>query len=149
MSKNLLYRLFGLRKLPVATRERLQLEGIVFDEEGTSCALAYKNFRGKRKSSGRGWENGAAGSLVISNRTFYVQLPYMIVCDKPIEEAVQHIQLELQGADKLVMKFDVEKLFESSTGELTCHWRTNNSDVIYRYLQNLQSQGTTAISSND
>ena len=116
MSKNLLYRLFGLRKLPAETRERLQREGIVFDEEGTSCALAYKNFRGKRKSSGRGWESGVAGSLVISNRTFYVQLPYMIICDKPVEEAVKHIRLELQGSGKLVMDFDVENIIEDSSG---------------------------------
>lgn len=91
MGKSILYRWFGLRKVPTETRTRLTNEGIIFDEEGTSCALCYRNFRGPRNSSGRGWESGAVGTLVITQRTFYVQFPYMIVCDQPIETAVQGI----------------------------------------------------------
>ncbi len=29
-------------------------EGIIFDEEGTSCALSYRKFRGPRNYSGEG-----------------------------------------------------------------------------------------------
>jgi hypothetical protein len=84
MSKSLFYRLFGLRKVPKETRNRLESEGIVFDEEGTSCALAYRKFRGPRNYSGRGFVGGAVGTLVITKQTFYVQFPYMILCDQPI-----------------------------------------------------------------
>ena len=96
MSKSILYRWFGLRKVPTETRTRLMNEGIVFDEEGTSCALSYRKFRGPRNYSGRGWESYAVGTLVITQRTFYVQFPYMILCDQPIEKAVQHLELELK-----------------------------------------------------
>ncbi len=130
MTKSIFYRIFGLRKLPKETRNRFEGEGIVFDEEGTSCALAFRKFRGTHRSSGRGWQSCAVGSLVITKRTFYVHLPFMIHCEKPIEEAVQYLDLELSGPTKLVMKFGVEKLFEKSTGNLTCYWRTENASAI-------------------
>jgi hypothetical protein len=139
MSKSLFYRLFGLRKVPKETRNRLESEGIVFDEEGTSCALAYRKFRGPRNYSGRGFVGGAVGTLVITKQTFYVQFPYMILCDQPIEKAVQYLELELHGSAKLVMKFGVEKLFRQSTGELTCYWRTEKASAIMDHVSELQA----------
>jgi hypothetical protein len=120
-------------------RTRLVTEGIVFDEEGTSCALSYRNFRGPRNYSGRGWESGAVGTLVITRRTFYVQFPYMILCDRPVEEAVRHLELELEGPRKLVMKFGVEELFRQATGQLTCYWRTENAAAIMSHIRDLQA----------
>lgn len=143
MSKSFFYRLFGLRKVPTEIRTRLENEGIVFDEEGTSCALAYRKFRGPRNYSGRGWESGAVGTLVITKRSFYLQLPYMILCDQPVEEAVRYLELELQRPKKLIMKFEVEKLFEQSTGKLTCYWRTENAARIFDHIRDLQARHAT------
>lgn len=140
MSKSILYRLFGLRRVPKETRNRLESEGIVFDEEGTSCALAYRKFRGTHRSSGRGFEGGAVGTLVITKQTFYVQFPYMLLCDQPIDKAVQYLELELKGSAKLVMKFGVEKLFSQSTGELTCYWRTEKASAIMDHVSELQAR---------
>jgi len=138
MSKSIFYRIFGIRKVPKETRNRLAMEGIIFDEEGTSCALAYRKFRGTHRSSGRGWQSGVVGTLVITKQTFYVQLPFMIHCDKPIKEVVQYLDLKLQGPAKLMMKFGVEKLFEQSTGDLTCYWRTENASAIMDYINKLK-----------
>ena len=134
MTKSLFYKLFGLRKLPQETRKRLESEGIVFDEEGTSCALSYKKFRGPRNSSSRGWESASVGSLVITERTFYVQFPYMIVCDISLDIARKNIKMELKNDSMLIMKFNVEALFASCTGGLTCYWRLSNAREIYQYL---------------
>ena len=139
MAKNIFYRLFGLRKVPKDKRIKFKQEGIVFDEEGTSCALAYRNFRGTHRSSRHGWQSGVAGTFVITKRSFYVNLPYMIICEIPIEKAVQYIELDLKGPQKLVMKFRVEKLFKQSTGELTCYWRTENFLAIMNYVNELRS----------
>lgn len=140
MGKSILYRWFGLRKVPTETRTRLMNEGIIFDEEGTSCALSYRKFRGPRNYSGRGWESGAVGTLVITQRTFYVQFPYMILCDQPIEKAVHHLELKLKGPAELVMSFGVEELFEQATGQLTCYWRTNNAGAILAHINNLRTR---------
>lgn len=139
MSKNLLYRLFGLRKVPKEIRERLQHESIVFDEEGISCALSYKNFRSKYKRSGRGWQSSLAGTLVVTNKTLYIALPYKLVVDRPIESAINHLELEAPETGQLKMKFDVESLFDGASGELVCYWRTIHADVILRHLESIQS----------
>jgi len=115
-------------------------EGILFDEEGTSCALAFRNFKGERKQSSRGWQTMVAGTLVIANQTFYAHLPYTILCNKPLNEAVNHISMELKEPDWLIMKFEVEKLFNNSSGELSCHWRRPNAEVIYRHLTGLKEK---------
>ncbi len=141
MAKSILYRIFGIRKVPKEIRTRLENECIVFDEEGMSCALSFRKFRGTHRSSGRGWNDGAVGTLVISKQTFYVQLPFMIACEKPIKEAIKHLEVELQGPKKLAMKFGVERLFEQSTGELTCYWRTENASAIMNHISNLQTSG--------
>jgi hypothetical protein len=138
MAKSLLYKLFGLRKLTAETRDQLRNEGIVIDEEGTSCALSYRNFKGPRNSSHRGWESVHVGSLVVTQQTFYVQFPYMLVCKKPVEYAATRLELELKNPTKLVMKFTVEDLFEDATGGLTCHWRTHNAPAIHAHLREMQ-----------
>jgi len=139
MSKSILYRIFGLRKVPKEIRSRLESEDIVFDEEGTSCGLAFLKFRGTHKSSERGIQNGMVGTLVITKKTFYLDLPFMIHCEKPIEDAVQYIELELNDDTKLVMKFEVEKLFDKSSGELTCYWHTDNASAIMDHIKELQA----------
>ncbi len=137
MSKSILYRWFGLRKVPVEIRTRHEREEIIIDEEGTSCALSYRKFRGPRNYSGRGWESCAVGTLVITRKTFYVQFPYMILCDQPIEKAVRHLEIELQGPSKIIMKFGVEKLFDKATGNLSCYWRIENAAGISAHILNL------------
>ena len=132
--------MFGLRKVPIEIRNRFEREGIVFDEEGTSCALSYREFRGPNKSSGRGFEGAAVGTLVITHRSFYVHFPYMILCDQPVDKAVQFLDLDLQGPKELTMKFEVEKLFAQSTGNLTCLWRTEKAAEIFDHLRDLETR---------
>ena len=139
VSKSILYRWCGLRKVPKDTRTRLMNEGIIFDEEGTSSALSYRKFRGPRNYSGRGREGGAVGSLVITERTLYVRFPYQIICDHPIQDAVRHLELDLKGPAELAMTFGVEELFERATGQLTCYWRVENATEILDHILKLQA----------
>ena len=139
MAKNLLYKLFGLRKVPADLRKRFEEEGIAFDEEGTSCALGYKQFKGPRNASHRGWQGAVSGTLIVTKKSLYIHLPYLLICDKPAANAVRHIELELRSATELLMKFDVEMLFDGATGGLTCLWRTNNAEAIDVYLRELSS----------
>jgi hypothetical protein len=63
-----------------------------------------------------------------------------VLCDQPIDKAIQHLELELKGPARLVMKFGVEALFERATGDLTCHWRTENASAIFAHISNLQAR---------
>ncbi len=134
MSKNLLYRLFGLRKVPAELRTRFEQEGILFDEEGTSCALSYRKFRGTHRRSGRGYQSGVAGTLVITQESMFVSLPYMIHFDHPIETAAANIRLTNVDSDSLTTQFNVEALFAKSSGGLSVRWRTGRARAIADHL---------------
>src|SRR5437868_3788179 len=49
MSKSILYRLFGLGKIPAAQLARLQHEGIVLLDEGIPGTVTYRNFHRPRR----------------------------------------------------------------------------------------------------
>lgn len=51
MAKTLLYRLFGIGKLPAALISEFTNEGIIFSDEGIRGTVTYKNFRGSDRAS--------------------------------------------------------------------------------------------------
>ena len=69
MSKSILYRWFGLRKVPVETRARLTSEGIVFDEEGTSRPASRPGARRSGKTRVEELFEKASGQLTCYWRT--------------------------------------------------------------------------------
>src|SRR5438128_2332267 len=61
MPKSLLYRWFGVGKIPTKQMSELQLEGIVVADEGCKASVTYKNFRAPGQRSGwkRAWFTGS------------------------------------------------------------------------------------------
>src|SRR5712692_7658282 len=57
MAKSLLYRLFGVGKIPAPLMSQLQTEGIILLDEGVKGSVTYRNFRapGRRDAWRRQW----------------------------------------------------------------------------------------------
>jgi hypothetical protein len=61
MAKPLLYRVFGVGKIPAPLMSQLQNEGIILADEGVKGSVTYRNFRapGRRDSWRRQWFIGS------------------------------------------------------------------------------------------
>jgi hypothetical protein len=61
MTKSLLYRLFGIGKIPDALRIQPQSEGMVLLDEGVKGSVTYRNFHapGRRDAWRRQWYTGS------------------------------------------------------------------------------------------
>jgi hypothetical protein len=138
MAKHPVYRLIGLRKVPDDIRRQLEQENILFDEEGTCCALDFRHFRSKRLLASRKFSFGSIGSLVITEKSIFISFPYMISCHRPIEEAIPCIFPGFADG-KLIISFNVSQLFDHASGKLTCYWRTENAEAIYEHLRALRN----------
>lgn len=67
MGKSILYKLFGLGRIPQKARPALEAEGVELVDEGISCWCTTRNFRSPRGRSVYRKE-GFAGSLEISKQ---------------------------------------------------------------------------------
>src|SRR5205807_9691134 len=66
MAKSLLYRLFGVGKVPKLLNDTLRIEGIVVSDEGISGSVTYRDFRAPGKYFS--WRKQAfVGSIVVTN----------------------------------------------------------------------------------
>ncbi|MDA1184427.1 MAG: hypothetical protein O2930_07265 [Acidobacteria bacterium] len=54
-----------------------------------------------------------------------------------------HLDLALEDPATLVMTFGVDALFEEATGDLTCHWRTDNAPALFAHISELQARQAT------
>ena len=69
MAKTLMYRLFGLGKIPKHAMSILETEGIVYQDEGIPASIGFRNFRapGRRSGYRRSW---FSGSIVLTELHF-------------------------------------------------------------------------------
>jgi hypothetical protein len=77
---------------------------------------------------------------VITEKTLYIQLPYMLVCHKPVEFAVNNMEMELKSPGELVMKFNSEALFDGASGGMTCMWRLENAGKVHHHLKRVKAR---------
>ena len=92
MAKTLLYRLFGVGKIPAQLSAELKLENVILLDEGISGSVTYLDFRapGKRFGWSRQWFSAGIAltqvrlvALQYSNRlsTFLSRMTEFAACD--------------------------------------------------------------------
>lgn len=94
MSKTLLYRIFGLGKIPKLMLPALKQEGIVLIDEGISEWITFRNFRAPRRYYGRKW-SWFTGSLVLTGKRFAAFTFY------PYFNPIINVQLDDERLKKL------------------------------------------------
>ena len=74
MAKTILYRLFGVGKIPAQWRATIESEGIVLIDEGIRGTVTYRDFRspGRRAS----WKKSAFSGAIALTRTRLLALQY-------------------------------------------------------------------------
>ena len=139
MSKSLLFRWFGLGKIPGDARAQIDREGVVFEEEGISGSVTFRRFRapGRRYGWRRTW---FMGSIVLTREHFLA-----FTFSRPIVGVAWHhprlndLHCSLAGSDTLCVQFDVAAFHEGWSGDIEVRFSTPMAPKLLREIEKHQS----------
>lgn len=136
MAKSLLYRLFGLGRIPKLLNDTLRIEGIVVADEGVPGSVTYRNFRAPGRYSSWG-KQAFVGSVVVTNvrlvalkyGNFAVNVPFT-------DERIRHLQISVEG-DRLLIAFDPKLFHDDWSGTIEYRFRTPQAGDMVKWIQDL------------
>jgi len=135
MSKTLLYRAFGIGKIPSKIRPDIEREGIVMIEEGIGGTVRFKNFRapGKRYSHKISW---FSGSIVLTNERLWAFVYSNPIVSIPLKDAAfKELQFSLINLNTLSISFDPAVFDENSSGSVECRFSTDKAALFIERLK--------------
>ena len=134
MSKTILYRLFGVGKIPAQWRATIESEGIVLSDEGIGGSVTYRDFRspGRRAS----WKKSAFSGAIALTRTRLLALQFgNPMINVPIVDArLQQMQFSVEGEDKILMAFNANLSHNDWSGTIEYRFRTPQAQAFVKSL---------------
>lgn len=130
MRKSLLFRLFGLGKIPRRYRSLLQSEGIVLAEEGLACRVNYRNYRAPGK---RFVHKHVAfpGSLVITEKRLAAFTPTRPLINIPRNDPrLSKLEISTPRTDRLLIGFRGEDFDSRTRGEISCTFHLSRAELF-------------------
>ena len=136
MPKSLLYRLFGLGKIPKLLNDTLHIEGIVIADEGIPGSATYRNFRAPGRYSS--WRKQAfVGSVVVTNVRLVALMYSNFVVNVPFtDERIRQLQISVEG-DRLLIVLDPKLFHDNWSGTIEYRFRTPLAADIIKWIQDL------------
>ena len=137
MAKSLLYRLFGVGKIPAPFMSQLQSEGIVVMDEGVKGSVTYRNFRapGKRFGLRRQWYTASIALTKVRLLALWSSNPIINV---PLEDKrLRAMQFSLENGGALCVAFDASLFHADWSGTIEYRFRTLEAP---RLLESLRRQ---------
>ena len=118
MAKTLLYRLFGVGKIPAAWRATIEPEGVVLMDEGIAASLTYRDFRapGKRFT----WRKVAFTGAIALTESRLLALQYATpAINVPLsDERFKQLQISIEGDGTLLVAFDASLFHNDWSGTM-------------------------------
>jgi hypothetical protein len=142
MAQTLLYRLFGLGKIPKSVLPALAQEGIVLRDEGVGGSVTFKNFRapGKRYMWRRNW---FTGSLVLTRTRFAAFTFSSPIVNVPLRhEKFRELRCSLEKATTLCIVFDPSAFNDDWSGEIECRYSSSQAGLFLDQLKEKMSDST-------
>ena len=136
MSRSLLYRLFGLGKIPAPLRARLETEGVLFIEEGVRGSATFRNFRSPHRRSN--WRRTWYPSSLVLTRERVLALAYSSpVIDVPLKDGrLRRMKFTLEEGGRLAVGFDASLFHDDWSGGIEYRFRTPHA---VRFLELLRA----------
>jgi len=134
MAKSLLYRLFGLGKIPRVMVPLLEEEGVVLCDQGVRGSVTLRNFRSPgRICSYR--KSAFAGSVVVTRLRFAAFAFAKPLVNLPLaDEKLELLELAVPKKNQLLVRFDAGDFHQGWKGTVACRFSTELAD---RVLENL------------
>lgn len=138
MSKTLLYRIFGLGKVPKQLLPALEQEGIVLLDEGISGSFTLRNVRAPGRRYGRKW-SWFTGSVVLTGQRFaaYTMLPrFNPIFDVPLhDERLKQLHCSVENESTLCVRFDPSVFREDWSGSIECRFSTLQAPLFLEWIK--------------
>ena len=135
MAKTLLYRLFGIGKIPEQFMATLESEGILALDEGIKGSVTYRDFRapGKYSAWRRQW---FTGSLVLTQVRLVSLLSLSTAIDVPLtDERIRRMQFSVEKNDTLLVAFDPSLFHPGWSGTMEYRFRTTEAPAFLEKLR--------------
>ena len=136
MAKSLLYRLFGVGRIPKLIGDRLRMEGIVIADEGIPGSVTYRDFRAPGRYSS--WRKQAfIGSLVVTNIRLVGLMQSRFAIDVPFtDQRIRQLQISRER-DSLLITFDASLFHDDWSGTIEYRYRTSQAAEILKWIHDL------------
>jgi hypothetical protein len=135
--KTILYRLFGLGKIPKQYAAALEHEGTVLADEGCGGWVVLRSFRapGRRHSYKQSW---FTGSFVLTQKTFAVfTFSRPIVLIGTADQRFQELHCSAPDQSTLRISFDASVFHEQWSGSVECRLKTAKAEQLLSCLAEL------------
>lgn len=139
VAKTVLYRLFGLGRIPGPLLTRLKGEGVLLLDEGVRGSVTYRNFRAPGRYSH--WKRQWYTSSVALTRVRLVALRRSLpIIDIPLTDArIRRLRLSREGGDTLLVAFDAALFHSDWSGIIEYRFRTPHAQ---RFIDAVHEQVT-------
>lgn len=124
MAKSVLYRLFGVGRIPSALLTRLECEGVLLLDEGVRGSVTYRDFRSPERYSSwrREWYTASIALTKFSLVALRRSAP---IIDVPLTDArIRRLRLLPEGRDTLLVAFDAALFRDDWSGTIEYRFRT-------------------------
>jgi len=135
MAKTLLYRLFGIGKIPEQFIATLKSEGILALDEGIKGSITYRDFRapGKYSAWRRQW---FTGSIILTQVRLVSLLSLSTAIDVPLtDERIRRMQFSVEKNDTLLVAFDPSLFHPGWSGTMEYRFRTTEAPAFLEKLR--------------
>ena len=134
MSKTLLYRLFGVGRMPLQWRAAIDSEGIVLMDEGIGGSVTYRDFSAPGKRSA--WRKVAFSGSIALTKTRLLALHYATpAINVPLDDQrLQQMQFSVEDEDKLLVAFNANLFHDDWSGTIEYRFRTEQAPAFLKGL---------------
>jgi hypothetical protein len=135
MAKSLLYRLFGIGKIPAQLAVQLKGEGILLLDEGIKGSVTYIDFRmpGRYSNWRRQWYT--ASIALTKARLMALRFSQTIINVPLVDERIRSMQFSLEESNTLLVAFDPALFHQDWSGKIEYRFRTEQAQVFLDKLR--------------
>lgn len=136
MAKSILYRLFGLGKIPRRHRNEIEKEGVIFKDEGLSIVVRYRNFRAPNAYYGRR-VSLVVGSVVLTKKSFACFRGNIVppIFHIPVEhKSLNAFSFSLDEKARLRVVIDAPSFQEGWKGTIDCRIPCEKTEKLLQAL---------------
>jgi hypothetical protein len=135
MVKSLLFRVFGIGRIPKELAVMMQSEGVLLMDEGIRGSTTYRSTKGLGKyfRSGGGWiPPRKSAAIVLTELRLLALMNSIPVINLPFaDERIRLLQFSMEGPDRLCISFD-PALFHDPQSHIVEHrFREHETSFLF------------------